>query len=748
MKTVYLLKLMLVVGSLLPAAAQDCAKLGGTWSVYENVFLKYCSAGKCETSIHGGETTVLVTMATNSNCSFSFKSTAVDPQTGNTTTLDRTGSVSCAEVYYQGPAGLVATGLVYSTNWLICSGRLKDDQIVFTCIGHAAGFVRGTAFSLDINSTSAWRGGPAQQAPAISQEPSDRIAGLGSNVTVTVTATGPCPQFQWRRNGAAIPGATNSSLVLRRIGSSDAGAYSVLVRNFAGSVTSREARIEVADLSRPTVAFTAPLPAQRVTTNIVRVAGTATDNVAVVKVNLSVNLESVVQASGTNKWSTFATLVPGTNVLLAQAWDQADFASTSVSRTVFYAVPTRLVVNADGRGSFQPNLNGRWLEIGRNYTMTAIPASGWISAGWTGGAETSSARVRFMQEENLVLTALFVPNPYPPLAGIYRGLFSESPVIRPESSGSLSLTLAGSGAFSGALRSAGQLWPFTGRFDAAGQAHLAVENAGSNQWQIDLTLALDDGVNQISGTVRRSGWEAELLAERAVFNSRSNPAPFAPRQTFLVRGATDPALAGGGDGFGTVTTTRDGSAVLSGTLADNSAVTLTAPLLRAGTWPLYQSLYGGRGCLLGWLEFHTNSPAGFGGSAHWIRPANSNVVWHARGFTNISTFTGSAYVAPVSRTDRVLPLESGRAVFGGGPILLAFTNGFTLSPRGVATNFSANKLTLTIQPANGLFSGTVLIPGASSTTPIKGAVLQGYNAGGGVVLGPFKNGRMTIATAP
>jgi len=104
--------------------------------------------------------------------------------------------------------------------------------------------------------------------------------------------------------------------------------------------------------------------------------------------------------------------------------------------------------------------------------------------------------------------------------------------------------------------------------------------------------------------------------------------------------------------------------------------------------------------------------------------------------------TGVTYMPPATRTDRVLALESGQAVFSGGAIESTFTNLFHLSARGVATNLSANAMSLTIDPATGLFTGWVRPPEASHSTSFKGAVLQGNNAGGGFL--PTKPGSARV----
>jgi hypothetical protein len=81
---------------------------------------------------------------------------------------------------------------------------------------------------------------------------------VGSNATFTVVATGTAPlAFQWRFNGAAIFGATNSAYVLNGAKIGDAGSYSVQVTNAAGSVLSVPAALTVL---QPPLITTQPIP--------------------------------------------------------------------------------------------------------------------------------------------------------------------------------------------------------------------------------------------------------------------------------------------------------------------------------------------------------------------------------------------------------------------------------------------------------------------------------------------------------
>jgi hypothetical protein len=55
----------------------------------------------------------------------------------------------------------------------------------------------------------------------------------------------PAIEYEWRFNGQAIPGATGPSLLVSRVTAADAGAYTVVVSNYAGTVTSPPASLTV-----------------------------------------------------------------------------------------------------------------------------------------------------------------------------------------------------------------------------------------------------------------------------------------------------------------------------------------------------------------------------------------------------------------------------------------------------------------------------------------------------------------------
>jgi hypothetical protein len=80
---------------------------------------------------------------------------------------------------------------------------------------------------------------------AITQQPTNGSVYVGSSATFSVRALFPPLTYQWRLNGSDLPGMTNDSLALAHTQFTNAGPYSVLVSNPAGSVSSQVAWLSV-----------------------------------------------------------------------------------------------------------------------------------------------------------------------------------------------------------------------------------------------------------------------------------------------------------------------------------------------------------------------------------------------------------------------------------------------------------------------------------------------------------------------
>jgi len=118
-------------------------------------------------------------------------------------------------------------------------------------------------------------------APVIISQPQGRVVAPGSPVTFAVSATGTQPfAYQWKRNGLDIAGANVSNFSIAVVQTGDAGSYSVIVSNAAGSALSAPAILTVLTVIGPPFFTLQPVPSQIVNpgqTITLVVAATGTD---------------------------------------------------------------------------------------------------------------------------------------------------------------------------------------------------------------------------------------------------------------------------------------------------------------------------------------------------------------------------------------------------------------------------------------------------------------------------------------
>jgi Leucine-rich repeat (LRR) protein len=82
--------------------------------------------------------------------------------------------------------------------------------------------------------------------PSISSQPQSLTNIVGTTAAFNVSASGtPSPAYQWQFNGSTLSTATGASLLLTNVQLTNAGNYSVVVSNAAGSLTSAVAALTV-----------------------------------------------------------------------------------------------------------------------------------------------------------------------------------------------------------------------------------------------------------------------------------------------------------------------------------------------------------------------------------------------------------------------------------------------------------------------------------------------------------------------
>ena len=210
--------------------------------------------------------------------------------------------------------------------------------------------------------------------PSITSQPQGQTVNPGQSAAFSVTVTGTAPfSYQWRKNGGNLSGAINATLTLNSVQAADAGDYSVVVSNGAGSVTSAVAALAV---NAPVTLLTQPqaqtLNRGAVLTLAVTASGTqpityqwrlnganlpnatsATYTVASVQLsdagNYDVVLNNIVG-------SVTSTVVPVTVVVAA------DILTQPVSQTVLPGSSVTFLVVAEGSGT----LSYQWTKNGQN----------------------------------------------------------------------------------------------------------------------------------------------------------------------------------------------------------------------------------------------------------------------------------------------------------------------------------------------------------------------------------------------
>jgi hypothetical protein len=107
--------------------------------------------------------------------------------------------------------------------------------------GSDAGFT-----SPDFDYTVIVTGGVTATVPTFSTQPVTQTVTAGATVVFTVAADGsPAPTFQWRKDGTALAGQTAATLTLTNVQAANAGSYTVVATNTAGSATSNAATLTV-----------------------------------------------------------------------------------------------------------------------------------------------------------------------------------------------------------------------------------------------------------------------------------------------------------------------------------------------------------------------------------------------------------------------------------------------------------------------------------------------------------------------
>src|SRR5262249_51099556 len=139
-----------------------------------------------------------------------------------------------------------------ATTVIVLNGGPQNFNASFPVTATAMQFVTATAS--DFGNTSEFSEPvPVHTPPVLETQPDSTNAPPGGTAALCVTASGTPPfTYQWRLNGANIPGATNACYTITDAQLANGGTYTVVVGNQFGAMVT-----EPATLSLPLEGFNA-----------------------------------------------------------------------------------------------------------------------------------------------------------------------------------------------------------------------------------------------------------------------------------------------------------------------------------------------------------------------------------------------------------------------------------------------------------------------------------------------------------
>jgi hypothetical protein len=205
-------------------------------------------------SVTSSDAVVTVTSAASAGPSFTTQPASISSFYGNSVTFTAAATGASNLSYQWRKDGTAISGATSST--LTLTNAQASNAGTYTVVATDS---NGSTSSMPALLTLS--GGTA---PSIITAPSDATVLAGGSATFVGAASGtPTPTLQWKKNGVSIAGATNGTLTIQNVQSTDAGTYAVVATNGLGSVTSSSATLTVvypppSILTQPTNVSTQP----------------------------------------------------------------------------------------------------------------------------------------------------------------------------------------------------------------------------------------------------------------------------------------------------------------------------------------------------------------------------------------------------------------------------------------------------------------------------------------------------------
>jgi len=601
------------------------------------------------------------------------------------------------------------------------------------------------------------------QPIVIDTQPQHRIARTGEMTMLEMVAmVGEDTSIQWQKNGKSIPGANQTTLELPSLTLSDAGVYRVILKNAWGTVTSSLAELTVVDSVSRNVDVFSESPQVSKIIMTARTAGKVTGYSWARVGGGSLAKAGFKVAGNTTSTLTITPNAPlqmedgGTYVCTVTGPGGAVETSPQNVRVMGTLEPTfAMSMLPDARQNFfyETPLYQEFLTLARAKTwkvktgstlpsglkltadgkLSGIPKT--VSTGLEGFSFTVQGTNRLGTREQTF--NLVVQPQGTSVGGIYMALVPRSAHFNGDLGGRLDLTVSATGGLSGKVTLGAVSYPVAGAFNGklGGLiADLVLKASGAVKHpSILLSLQRAPEVDTIAAQIRENtgdsmamGESLQLVVQRCPY-SKSNPATGHAGRYHLELSSAATQDAPEGPGYAILTLTDTGAVTWGGKLADGATITGTAALDSMKQALLHQMLYTSTGSVQGQVTVDNLSPSAVG-SMTWFKQAQLTATTSfPAGFPAVDLpAAGGRYVKTISPTT-LLELTSGspnaQVRFHLGGLEADITQNFTLAASGVATfAASANKISLKIDPATGVITGGMTVPGATAALARKATV--------------------------
>ena len=503
-----------------------------------------------------------------------------------------------------------------------------------------------------------------------------------------------------------------------------------------------------------------PAPSSQVTSSTLPVDGTTDPSVGAASVQFRIEnttgTDAWTAANGVTTWSGTATgLVPGYNLIRAQALDSYGDVLAENTSAFTYVVVGTLTVTTSGSGAVTTAYNGvTTQDVGEPITVSAYPAAGSLFTGWTGSVTSSSPSITFSMVDGDAIQANFAPNPFPAVSGIYYGALATG---SGQQTGLVALALAPSGHFSGRLIFSGGSWSIAGYLDITGSTTITIPVPGQSPMTLSLQADLTGGSGQITGLLTAGGQTYGLTVSESTFSPAKNPAPQAGHYTLVL--PSDPTVTGSsgpqGSGFATLMVNSAGDAVVAGALADGTPFSAGGHVANDGTLALYAVPRGAPAgsSLNGLLTFRSTSVSDVDGSIWWTQGANPKSIYYPAGFVIQSPAVGSIFArSAVGLEYPALIGGADIATMGGGDLPQTLTVPVVVTPADKAVMVTAGQpyLALGINRVSGVVLGGFLAPDGTGyvVRRLAGVLLQKQNSAFGFFPGTDQFGSFALTPGP